>query len=64
MYQSTKNLDKILKDAEHTNNTKRTVKRMSSAARNGGVHGVGQFYAQVIINIAAKIGLLGEQISS
>ena len=37
------------------------MKRMSSAAKNGGVHGVGQFYAQVILNIATKIGLLGNK---
>ena len=58
MYQSTKNLDMILIEAERTNNTKKIVKRMSSAAKNGGVHGVGPFYAQVILNIATKIGLL------
>ena len=58
MYQSTKNLDEILMEAEHTNNTKKIVKRMSSAAKYGGIHGVGQFYAQVILNVATKIGLL------
>ena len=61
MYQSAQNLDKILMDAEHTNDTKKIVKRMSAAAKNGGVHGVGQFYAQVILNIATKIGLLGNK---
>ena len=61
MYQSAKNLDRILMDAEHTNDTKNIVKRMSSAVKNGGVHGVGQFYAQVILNIATKIGLLGNK---
>jgi hypothetical protein len=58
LFQSAQNLDHILDLAECTHNTKGIVKKLASSAKKGGVHGVGQFYAQVLINIATKIGLL------
>ena len=62
MFQSLQNLDRILYLAEETNITKGIVKKLSSSAKNGGVHGVGQFYAQVLINVATKIGLLKNKV--
>lgn len=58
LYLSFMNLDSILHWAETTDETKRVVKKMSSSVKRGGVHNIGPFYSQVIINIATKIGLL------
>ena len=59
VYQSMRNLDKILKMAENGDiETKRIVRKLAASVVNGGVHNVGQFYAQVLINIATKIDLL------
>ena len=38
--------------------TKRIVRKLAATVINGSVHNVGQFYAQVLINIATKITLL------
>ena len=59
LYHSAKNLDYILELANmDKHETKYLVKKMSSSVKNGGVHGVGPFYAQVILNVATKIGLV------
>lgn len=58
LYQSLSNLDDCLRMANATDDTKKVVKRMSKSPRNGGIHGVGPFYAQVLINISIKLGLV------
>ena len=58
IYHSAKNLDYILNFANMSDNTKYLVKKMSNSIKVGGIQGVGPFYAQVLINIATKIGLI------
>ena len=58
MYHSAKNLDYILNLADMYDDTKYLVNKMSNSIKAGGIQGVGPFYAQVLINIATKIGLV------
>jgi hypothetical protein len=56
--QSMQNLCQCLEMANETNDTKRVIGRMSKSAKNGGVHGVGPFWAHVLLNLATKLGLV------
>ena len=62
MFQSLQNLEYLIDLANSIDNTKYIVKKMASSWRMGGVHGVGPFYAQVIVNVATKIGLITNRI--
>ena len=55
---SCRNLDTYLRWAEECNDTKLIVKHMLKSWENGGIYGVGPFYAQVILNVATKMELL------
>ena len=59
LFLSLQNLDNGLMRANETSNsTKFVVKGMTKPVAKGGVRNVGPFYAQVIINVATKIGLI------
>ena len=38
--------------------TKRIINKLKGTVKSGGVYGVGPFYAQVLINLASKLGLI------
>ena len=38
--------------------TMRIINKLKGSVNSGGVYGVGQFYAQVLINLASKLGLI------
>ena len=58
LFHSLQNLDRGLKRANETSSTKLLVKMMTKTVQKGGVRNVGPFYAQVMINVATKIGLI------
>jgi len=60
--QSLQNMDKCFKWADKCDDTKRIIKRMSNSVKNGGIHGVGPFYAHILINLATKLGLISNHI--
>jgi len=58
LYVSLANLDKLMCMADNTNDTGALMKKMSSSPSSGGLFGVGPFWAQSIINVATKVGLI------
>lgn len=55
---SLRNLDKILVDANNSEDTKAILKKMSNSVSNGGLYVVGDFWAQVLLRVAIKLGLV------
>ena len=56
--QSIQNLDAAIKMADAGKaSTKRIINKLKGSVKSGGVYGVGPFYAQVLINLATKLGL-------
>ena len=58
IYMSCANFDAIIDLANETDDTKKVVLQMCKSAVGGGVHGVGPFYSQHLINVGIKIGLV------
>jgi hypothetical protein len=59
--QSLRNLDKILVDANSSDNTKAILKKMIRSPSNGGLYLVGDFWAQVLLRVAIKLGLVSSK---
>lgn len=57
-YISCQNFDRILKEADNGLPTKTVLKKMAKSAKKGGILGVGPYYAQVVLNLAMKLGLV------
>ena len=58
IYKSCENFSKVLEMANVTDDTKKIVNLLCKSAKDGGVHGVGPFYSQHLINVSIKVGLL------
>ena len=57
--QSIQNLNAAMKMADSGEfSTKRIINKLKGSVESGGVYGVGPFYAQVLINLASKLGLI------
>ena len=60
--QSLQNMNRAFKFADVCDDTKRVIRRLSKTVREGGLHYVGPFYAQMLINLATKLGLITNQV--
>lgn len=56
--QSWINMEECFVLANTSSDTKKVIKRLSASVKRGGVHGVGPFYAHVLLNLAIKLGLV------
>lgn len=56
--QSWQNMDSCFRLADESDDTKKVIKMMSKSVKRGGIHGVGEFYAHVLLNLSIKLQLV------